>query len=222
VGNYEGEQHYSFLTVANDLVQGGVIWLRTVIRAECWNTYNASLKSIASLRIPHTDNADTILAFLAQVETATVSEQKQHQVDLNNLMAKVVNEAEVNAVLAKVFPDPKPTSKMKLAAAKAASKVDEETAADFMELVAKDEATSAWKKGRMEELRTAVKAAYEVFNGDFPYAANTAYALFQAITQIVNHSPLFKGSNEKQQVSLLFGQKANIQDLAWDAVMELI
>ena len=222
VGNMPEEQHFSYLTAANDHIQGGIMWLRTDIRTVCWNTYSASLTSLDKIRLPHSQHSDATLSFLAKVEEETVKSQKATVEQLNTLFTTQINKDEFADIVDAAFPMPKKTTRMKIADIAAAGQVDGDVADTFFELVGKDKETVDWKAERQQTLRTAVGAAYNRFNEEHAYAAETAYGAFNAITEVVNHSDLFTGAKDKQMVSLIFGQKATIQQKAWEAAVDLI
>ena len=222
VGNYDNEEHQSYLTVASDHTQGGLMWLRTNVRTVCWNTYSLSMRALDKLRIPHNDNADTILQFLAAVEEQTIAAQKLHTEQLNGLFTRKIDKIELATIVDAAFPEPKETSRQKIAGLSESENVTGEVATDFFALVDADKKRGDWATERQKSLRVAVGANYSKFNDEQPYAAGTAYGAFQAVTETVNYSSLFKGNREKQAVSLLMGQKAKIQASAWGAAVDLL
>ena len=59
--------------------------------------------------------------------------------------------------------------------------------------------------------REQVLEEYQKFNDEHSYAAETAYAFLNGVTNVVSHSPTFTGDAWKQDIALLFGgQKTNM------------
>ena len=221
-GNVEQEKHIAYLVVAIDYTQGGIMWLRTDVRVVCWNTYSMSLVALDKLRIPHSSKADDTLAFLAKVQELTASAQKNHVRQMNDLFTRKVTTEEVATIVDAAFPDPKKSSRMQIAELDAAQEVGGDLAKNFFEMVNEDQGRFAWAETRQDKLRLAVGGEIAKFNEDHPYAANTAYGAFQGVTAVVNHSPLFTGSEDKKAVSYILGNKKSQQEKAFNAALNLI
>ena len=108
VGNKDNERTLSYLTLANDHTNGGLMWLKTHIRTVCWNTYNASLGDEENrIRIIHSKNADTIVRALAGIEELAVSQQKDEGAnetdkeidDANNYENKIAQDESIFVLL---------------------------------------------------------------------------------------------------------------------------
>jgi hypothetical protein len=223
VGDREEEKHLSYLTVADDHTQGGVMWLETDIRAVCWNTYSASIQALAKLRIPHSGNTDTVLAFLAKVQEKTIEEQKTRVHLLNQMFTRKINKEEFATVVDAAFPLPQNTTRMDLAAESVAQEVTGDVADAFFELVQKDKAVVDNKTERAKKLQLAAGANYAKFNDEHPYAANTLYAAWNGgITETIDYSPLFTGSAEKREVAAMVGRTAKFKEDAWNAAVGLL
>lgn len=221
VGNKDNERTLSYLTLANDHTNGGLMWLKTHIRTVCWNTYNASLGDEENrIRIIHSKNADTIVRALAGIEELAVSQQKDEEQILNDLFTRKVDNAEVNTFLVNVFPEPGKTTIQTVS--DMADKANATNLADgFFDLANADTKNTEWKGTRAEKLRTEVAQAYIGFGQEFDYAENTGYALWNATTQVISHSKSFTGSAEKNYVSQLNGVKATTLNKAWDQSLVL-
>jgi hypothetical protein len=222
VGDREEEKHLSYLTVADDHTQGGVMWLETDIRTVCWNTYSASIQALAKLRIPHSGNTDIVLAFLSQVQEKTIEEQKTRVHLLNQMFTRKIDKEGLATVVEATFPLPKNTTRMDLANESVASEITGDVANAFFELVDKDQQVVDNKTERAKKLQVAVGANYAKFNDEQPYAANTVYAAWEAAIETIDYSPLFTGSAEKREVAAMVGRTAKFKENAWDAAVALL
>ena len=221
-GRQKQEQTLLYLTLANDHANGGLMWLITSVRTVCLNTYNASLgDSENKIRIVHSKNADTLIRALAGIEELTIEQRKEDEQILNDLFTRKVDNVEVNNFLAATFPDPGKTTIQTVneMAQKAKAR---NLAGDFFDLANADTKNTEWKVTRAEKLRTEVAQKYIQFGQEFDYAENTGYALWNATTEVVSHSPLFTGTKDKAYISQLSGQKATILNNAWDESLRLV
>jgi len=226
VGNRFSEEHKSYLLVANDHIKNGIMWLETNTRVVCSNTYAMAIAGMDGITLPHTSESETILKFLALIEEKTIVSEQERREELNALFTRKVDRSELAGIVEAAFPFPGKSSREKIADAVDASIglniTDEGVVGNFFTLATKDQETREGRIERAKFMRAAVGAAYGEFNDTYPYAANTAYAGFQSITGVVNHGEMHRGSDEKQQISLLFGEKAQIQKRAWDASVSLL
>jgi hypothetical protein len=225
VGNREEERHLAYLVVAIDYTKGGLMWLRTDIRVVCWNTYSASIETLDKIYIPNSEKADDTLAFISKVQELTVEEQKRHEEDLNALFTRKVTTEEAATIVEAAFPAPKESSRMKIAQLDAAQKVadhDKELAKNFFEMVQADQKNYDWKDERNAKLRVDVGANAAQFNREHAYAADTAYAWFQSVTNTINHSDHFTGSDDKRAISRVLGNHKNVQNNAMEAALTLV
>ena len=95
-------------------------------------------------------------------------------------------------------------------------------AGDFFDLANADTKNTEWKGTRAERQRIEVAQKYIQFGQEFDYAENTAYALWNATTEVVSHSPIFTGSKDKAFISQLSGQKSTTLNRAWDQSLGLV
>lgn len=221
-GDCENEKHLAYLVVAIDYTKGGIMWLRTDVRVVCWNTYSMSLNALDKLRIPNSAKADDTLAFLTKVQEITVEAQKNHVRQMNDLFKREVTPEEAATIVDAAFPDAKKSSRMKIAELDAAQQVGGQLADDFFKLVDEDTSRFAWAQSRNDKLRAAVGNEMANFNKKHPYAAQTAYGTFQAVTNVMNHSPMFTGSDDKKAISVILGNKKKDQENAFNAALALI
>lgn len=221
-GDVEQERHLAYLVVAIDYTQGGIMWLRSDVRTVCWNTYSASLQALDKIRIPNSKNADDTLSFIARVQELTVESQKEHVLQMNELFTRKVTTKEVADIVDAAFPDPKVSSRMKIAQLDAAKEVGGQLATDFFKLVNEDKGVYDWATGRTQKLRAAVGNEIARFNQDHSYAADTAYGAFQAVTATIDHSELFTGSPDKRAVSYMLGNQKKSKEAAYNTALNLI
>lgn len=217
IGGQEKELHKGYLLVSNDHSQGSAFYGSVSTRVVCSNTYAMALGGgIES--IPHNSGTQVELDFRTKIQEAILRAQADEREALNAFFRTPVTSEDVEAGLAQIFPNPTASRKMKLAVQGEQVGLSEH---GFFDLAATDYNTFNQKVERQATLRQAVRTALGLFNEEHDYAANTAYALFQSVTNVTNHSSLFTGSKEKNLVSLHFGNKARINEEAWKVAVEL-
>jgi len=222
IGERQEEKHISYLVVAIDYTQGGIMWLETDVRVVCWNTYSMSLAAIDKLRIPHSGNADATLGFLAKVQEKTVEAQLQRVEDLNALFKAPMTTEQFAGIVEAAVPDPKESSRMKIAQLDAAAGIGGELGKNFFALVEKDKANNEWKEGRAAKLRKEIGGNLSKFNDNHPYAANTLYAGFQSVTDLFSNSDSFTGADEKKAISRVLGNNKALVESAYAQALEYV
>jgi len=220
IGERQEEKHLSYLVVAVDYTQGSIMWLETDVRVVCWNTYSMSLAAIDKLRIPNSTNADATLGFLAKVQEKTVEAQLQRVTDLNALFKAPMTTEQFSGIIEAAVPDPKESSRMKIAQLEVAAGIGGELGKNFFSLVDKDKANVEWREGRAAQLRTEIGGNLVKFNDNHPYAANTLYAGFQAVTDLFSNSESFTGTDDKKAISRMLGNNKALVESAYSQALE--
>jgi phage/plasmid-like protein (TIGR03299 family) len=221
VRGLETERHDTFLLVANDHAQGSAKWGLTTVRVVCWNTYSMAEGDKRVINIPHTGEVESELAFRSALMQKTVERRKSTQETLDQLFVTKVTKRQTANVIEAAFPDPKPTRALRLSDMARGEDGDGDI---FDYIIQRGESARETQEKQMERivgLRVETGDALNKFNDEYPYAARTAYAVWNAVTAVTNHSPSFTGSAEKNLVSNFFGQKAQMMDRAWDECVKL-
>lgn len=220
VGDNPEEEHRPFLLLSNDHAEGAAKWLHTVTRVVCWNTYNVALRDTGIQTIPHNSTTEQELEFRLELTAAVKRANDTELANLNALFSLPVSTEEIETGKEIVFPDPKPSRKMKLAAAGEFHGLKD---TDFQNHVASSDVRH-WQnqKERAEKFRGAFDLALEKFNDEHSYAANTGFAFLNASTDVINHSDLYTGSHEKGLISLHFGNRAVQSEKAREYALSLI
>jgi hypothetical protein len=222
VADMEEEKHKSYLYVCNDHTQGAGIFGETHVRVVCWNTHMASIGGDDMVTFPHTQDSAQILQFLSSIKLHTIEHRQQTIDRLNAMFTRKISNEEFADVVDATFPAPNLPKGLRLAEL---MPEDMDQNAPGVEYVlgkaATDQKLLTWQHKRSIDLRTALGGEFSKFNDTYPYAAQTSYAAWNSATAVINHSDLFTGAQEKQMVSLFFGQKRVMTDRAWDAVSKL-
>lgn len=218
VGGFDDELHKSYLFVADqkNAYGGGIIFGPTNTRVVCWNTLNLARQDESVLTIPHYEGVEDELALRTHlVELA--NRQRQEQIaTYNRLFTQKVTNEDVDTLLEELFALPKPTRKMKLLRQAEAQGVEPRKMEKFANKAEGD--IAAWERTLDRNLRRRdeVRTNFERFNDEYPYAADTKYALLNAVTEFTTHSDSFNGSGAKRFVGQFFGQQASIDRQAWE------
>jgi hypothetical protein len=222
VGGNERELHNSYLAFSNDHTQGSAFLGLTTIRIVCHNTYSQSLKDLES--IPHSTDLDLELAFRTTVMNNSIQARNEHKSLLDRMFVHPIKTDEFATLVEAVFPTPKRPRAMRIYESVDPLGLDknDEIVATFADNAMSAMSVYERQIERQKELRMDVGQAFAKFNAEQPYCANTTYAAFQAATEVINHSPRFSGSVDKNMVSLFFGQKKTMLDAAWNVSVELI
>ena len=225
VADMESERHKSYLYVCNDHTQGAGIFGETHVRVVCYNTHMAAISGDNAddlVTFPHTADSAQILQFLTSLKLHTIRQRQETIDELNRMFTVKIGKEDFADVVDATFPDPSLPKGLRLAELMPAD-IDPNApgVAYVMGKAEDDQKLLTWQQSRTMDLRAEVGREYANFNRDFPYAANTAYAAWNAATAAINHSELFTGAIEKQMVSLFFGQKRRMTERAWDAVTQL-
>ena len=171
---------------------------------------------------PHTKDSEEILHFLTSLKLHAIQQRQQTIDQLNSMFTRQISKSEFADVVDATFPAPAMPKGVRLAELMPADMDQNAPGVEYVLGKAENDGKLlTWQQKRMVDMRTELGEEYSKFNRDYPYAANTAYAAWNAATATINHSDLFTGAADKQMVSLFFGQKRKMTDRAWAAVSEL-
>jgi hypothetical protein len=159
---------------------------------------------------------------LAKVQEKTVEAQLQRVEDLNALFKAPMTTEQFAGIVEAAVPDPKESSRMKIAQLDAAAGIGGELGKNFFALVEKDKANNEWKEGRAAKLRKEIGGNLSKFNDNHPYAANTLYAGFQSVTDLFSNSDSFTGVDEKKAISLVLGNNKALVESAYAQALEYV
>lgn len=222
VAGKDTEKTRTYLHVSDDRSgPGAAFWGVTTIREVCWNTYMAAMSSAREMhRIPHGGDVKRELEFRRDL---VVYAQKARQETLNQFERMIVAAMQpegFDAMLEAAFPyiaEPRELELARLIPVGASSK-----AIDATKAIAVDK--QDWMDTRnttIGELRLEARSNFARFNDEYSYAGNTVYAGFQAITQTVNHSNIYRGDTAKQMTNILIGQRGEAMDRAFNVARGL-
>lgn len=222
VGGHPNEKHENYLLFSNDHTKKSAFFGETTVRVVCNNTYTIALAGDLTT-IPHSTDVMAEMDFRATVMTNVIEARFNNKAILDHLFTTHIDSDIIREVVEATFPEPKlPRAKRVYDSADAMGLNHGQPAITNMAQQANTR-MERWQKtlDRQQSLRLDIVDAYNRFNDEQPYAGGTAYALWQATTEVVNHSQKFTGAADKNMISLLFGQKASMLNSAWDIVRNL-
>lgn len=214
VQGLEEEGHKAFMTIAENR-HNGVKWFgTTLVRIVCQNTFNLAVgKGLRNL--PNSANSDMMLAFEVALEQHRIS-----QLDaLNFLFTVKAEDTDVSAVANALFPMPKRP--------KVLDKVDNAVAVGYD--MSQDDSVTVHvaDKAKLAQANLDRAASRRVahlnefftrhrrLNDESPHMAGTKYALWQAATEHMNHTDLWRTPKDGQNYNLLFGEQGKALQAAW-------
>jgi hypothetical protein len=213
VGGNPNETHNSFLLVADERNgKSAIFWGTTHVRVVCSNTFALAKQSSSLLKISHMGDPSDQLKLRRDLVTHAIKERKETVKSLNYLFTKKVAQDQVNQVLESAYPLPKEPKSVKMFNEIAELDTDAYNRLRSKSLVAEE----TWKSRVQATLghRSAAMNFFNKFNDEQPYAANTGYALFNAITEEINHGDLYRGDDVSKAKRVVFGDKSKQM---WDA-----
>ncbi len=157
----------------------------TPVRVVCWNTFIMALKqAIVRLDIPHKGENMRELAFgsslLVEMEVA-----RDNTIKFIEGLTKVkVNKKQVEQVIAASLPYPNKPARANLSEKFSLEQLGDMADAQFF-LEKSENASLKWeyRKARIDIFREGTKLLFDRFNDEHTWAANTAYGLYNAITE---------------------------------------
>lgn len=225
IGGYEQEQTITRLLVSDDKSgPGAAYWGTGLERVVCANTYARFMNSAKELyRIPHTGDPELELNFRRDLAIHAIQSRKH---EINNLNAMIITPLAdtLTAMLEAAFPYE--TAPRELALVKMIPDTMDTTDTDAVAtMVAKAKSKEEWLTTRNEFAdKCRAEAAQNLlrFNDEHSYAANTLYAAFQAITQQVNHSDLYRGDEAQRLASVLWGDRSKSMNAALNVAVKAL
>lgn len=235
VGGNPNEQHNAWLLFGDDKLKGGAIGHEASTRVVCQNTWARSIHNIEPL--PHSDDLQLYLQYIVNFYHIAAKQAAETETILNQLFTHKLSKGDLNKGLKHIIPDVKPGRNLRTLAALthtdlAALVETPEPVTDDLELQATiDREVERYSNDltRVEDRRSAIADAFFSFNDQSPYAADTAYAFFNAITDVTSHGetltkvstgrPLFHNDNGVGQV---YGERAKIAERGWKYVTSLV
>ena len=221
VGDYEvnGEKckHYLLVSTGHDGSHAVAVAL-VKVRVVCWNTYTWALNSATmKFNIPHKANVkqetkfalDIISGVEKQITTSVKVEQK--------MGATKITDDDAKDLIAAAYPMPKQPRKLQVSNAAASESITKEQVQVILQ--SGGEVREKWErqKERTETLRNAAFGMYGGINTKYPEIANTAWAGWQAITEVSNWR---EGPNADQ--SIFFGVRNQEMARGLKAVADLV
>lgn len=216
VAGNANEAHKSKLLFAENRHNGSKYFGYTNTRVVCQNTFNAAING-GVRSMPNGKDVEMTLGFEVAVEEYRINQLIQ----LNNLFTKKIKKEAVTELAAQLFPSPQPTKWMTRIQEVGASGFDVSAQKGAVSKAENDREAYERALVRQERHMTEFFGRYERFNDEQPYAADTAYALFQSATEHFNHSELYRGGTDQRQGNILFGQDAQTLQNAWAFVNNL-
>lgn len=224
VNNMEDERHLSYLLVGNDH-NGTLYFGDTGVRVVCWNTFSMAVQSRDLLRISHTGDPLGKLEMNTYLLELFLREQDTMRQELNTLfntdLRKIGKPEEIaQDFFMNVFPDPKPPRAKRSARLieEHARKTDGKIVEDVKEYVSKAEQAYENAKARQHRKRFLALGGFHYHNEQYPTSAETAYALFQSVTDLLsNKNDLLqqRGNQEDLLARQFFGDMQEETALAF-------
>lgn len=223
VGGNEREAIRSYLHLSDDRgTPGSGFWGVVGVREVCHNTYMRAMATAKEMhRIPHGKGMKQELAFRRDLVMLAQQERVMAMQELDVMFRTAIAQTDAESLFAAAFPK-KDTARL-LELVKVVP--DQATSAAIlgMQDAAKDTGKALAKRNAtMDDLIKEAQFNFEKWNDEQDYAANTVYGAFQALTQTVNHSDLYRGNDFKQYVSIVMGDRGEAMDRAYDVALQLI
>lgn len=235
VGGHDNELLNEWLVFDDDKFGNGFRTGKVDTRIVCANTRRRAIRDLEPL--PHTNDMGVYLRYIVEAYHATLEQQKQEHAMMNALFAHKLDKGDVNRGIKAVLPNvtkPRNLSNLeKIIGFDSATVVGKETVVtddeEIQVLVDKEVTRYQTDLARNEERRSAIADAFFRFNDEYSYAANTAWAFFNAVTYVSTHGDEIKKSNGKKLfhkdssgLSMLNGERARLNERAWDYVTGLL
>lgn len=225
-----GDEHLSFLTVANDFRgDGGLKYYYSLIRAVCINTYSSGLAS-ASYRvsIPHKGDVVSRLELEAAVTKAAQESKLSAQNELNLWVKTFLTKNQIADVLEAAFPKPAKEAvgmQMRIDDADMFNRLPEKQQVYALNIRDAQEYNRGKMNDRNEEHRNAA-ATFLAEMADLeptvtvgPDGKRTAYAVYNAITARTNG---YKGRGNVFGQMLPGGERDRMGNRAISAIREIV
>lgn len=229
VGGNPNERHDQWLLFGDDKAGGGFNTGQVTTRVVCQNTWRMALRDIEPLL--HTNDLAYYLEYAVKAYYTAQQEALEKQTMLNAMFTRKLGTGEFNTGLQKVIPAVQPGRNLrnlqKLLGFDLATYIDNPDTVEFdapetAAIVAGEVKRFVMDCDRVEDRRNAIADAFFTFNAERPYAADTAFAFFNAVTYVSNHGdqlrkpngrPLFHADNSG--ASLMWRERADLNNRAW-------
>jgi hypothetical protein len=185
-------------------------------RVVCQNTYRiAEGQALQRLAIPHYRGARQELDFAVQVLAAAECHKQEFKDQLEQMGRTALVEQQVQAILRQTYLEPAPPRRVKF--------IDELSKnAGFLNVSPSIQAEYAalqqsWlqERDRTERTRQAVYERYDIFGQERRRYAGTAWALWNAVTEVENYK-----TGKGRGASTLFGSRAETMQRAYSRLLE--
>lgn len=223
VGGNEREAIRTYLHLSDDRsTAGSAFWGVATVREVCYNTYMRAMSTAKEMhRIPHGKGMQQELEFRRDLVLHVHAERKAAMMELDQMFRTAITQTDAERMFSAAFPK-KDTARM-LELVRVVPEGASSIAIDGMKDRAKDTEKGLDQRNAVSEaLIKEAKDNFARWSDEQPYAAMTVYGAFQALTQTVNHSDLYRGNDLKQYVSLVQGDRGEAMDRAYAVGLELI
>jgi hypothetical protein len=222
VGGIETEKTRTYLHVSDDRSgPGAAFWGITTVREVCYNTYMLAMSSAREMhRIPHNGDIHRELEFRRDLMVIAEKERTKALHQFEQMLRTPLTLDGLDSLLVSAFPyvaEPRELELARIIPAGASSK-----AINATRVVAQDKQDWMDKRNTtIGELRLEARGNFQKLNNEYSYAADTVYGGFQAITQTINHSDVYRGDKAKQMTNILIGDRGEAMDGAFKQAVAL-
>jgi len=202
--------------VAEDRKSGKKHYHVTTTRVVCSNTYAAAISGVKSM--PNGQDAEMMLLFRTSLEQQAIKTRQTFIGNMNKLFTKSVTQEDVTKVANTLFPMPKRPGFLEMTETARNSGYDFEAEDDVAKFASEKERRVLRDfdaaMDRQEQYLQAFFTGYNRFNDEYTYAGNTAYALWNAATEVQRPTSDIYGRTEEDVATynLLFGNRAKSLD----------
>jgi phage/plasmid-like protein (TIGR03299 family) len=199
--------------------RGSVEIFNAPVRVVCANTYIMASRQARNLvALPHYRGIRDELAFAVEVLALAEKERAQTQAELERMTKVPLTRGEVREIIQQVYPDPRTPRRVRLLRAM----LPDDPSAEVLDLLRDQK----WEivglrqafdqeRERLQRLRDAVLERYDVFNEYHTAQAGTAWALWNAVTEVENHR-----HGKRRAVSVLWGARAETMQRCYALLRE--
>lgn len=222
VGGFENETIETYLMASDDKGRPGAAhWAITTVRPVCYNTYQRALKDAVELhRIPHSADIAAEMSFRRDLAAYALKQRRETLEQFDAMIKFQMVSNEFDRMLEAAFPYKK--EPVDVAQALLIPVGAEGAGVEYKQARAED--AKAWKVKRdqfADDCRTEASSNLERFNDEYPYAANTLWGGFNAITQQANHSTLYRNRQDEaqRQANILWGDRSESMNAAFEEAL---
>lgn len=207
---FENEQYKHYAFIANDVL-GAIKWIATSIRVVCNNTWiMAENEGILEATISHIANPASTLRFEANFRKQMIDAHKLAEKQFIQMIKTPVADVMFNNFVDDIFPFQKvPARQVKVnqALVLGMSRDDNEDTRLYFDTTKARVTQQEKNNERAELMRKLTMDEYLKFNDEFPYAAESVYAMAQSANNIVNHTKS-RGTDAQNAERILFNTGA--------------